>query len=201
VAGNPAAYVLDSFALLAYLEGEAGMPRVRSVLGGAEARRYRVYLSLINLGEALYITERERGPIEARRALGAIDQLPLEIVDVSRSTVLAAAHIKAQFRISYADAFAVVAAQNHGGAVMTGDPEFRPLADAGLVAVEWLPRRRGRARGSRGGPPRQRVLQWPHTTLGPPRVAGAGGLGLLSTIGAGARIARWTDRSGIVSRS
>jgi hypothetical protein len=22
---------------------------------------------------------------------------------------------------------------------MTGDPEFRPLANAGLVAVEWLP--------------------------------------------------------------
>jgi len=107
------------------------MPRVRSVLKGAEAQRHVVYLSLINLGEALYITERERGLVEARRALGAIDQLPLEIVDVSRSTVLAAA-----------DAFAVVAAQDHGGVVITGDPEFRPLADAGLVAVEWLPRRR-----------------------------------------------------------
>jgi len=63
-------------------------------------------------------------------------------VDVSRSTVLAAAHIKARFPISYADTFAVVAAQDHGGVVMTGDPEFRPLVDAGLVAVEWLPRRR-----------------------------------------------------------
>ena len=28
MAGSPAAYVLDSFALLAYLEGEAGMARV-----------------------------------------------------------------------------------------------------------------------------------------------------------------------------
>jgi len=26
--------------------------------------------------------------------------------------------------------------------VMTGDPEFEPLADAGVVAVAWLPRRR-----------------------------------------------------------
>jgi len=47
VAGSPAAYVLDSFAVLAYLEGEAGMPRVRSVLEGAEAKRHTVYLSLI----------------------------------------------------------------------------------------------------------------------------------------------------------
>jgi ribonuclease VapC len=141
VAGNAPAYVLDSFALLAYLEGDAGMPRVRAVLEGAAERRHRAYLSLINLGEALYITERERGIGDTRRVLGAIDQLPLEIVDVSRPTVLAAAHIKARFPIAYADAFAVVAALEHGGVVLTGDPEFRPLARAGLVAVEWLPRR------------------------------------------------------------
>jgi ribonuclease VapC len=142
VAARPAAYVLDSFALLAYLEGEVGMARVRSVLAGAEARRHAVYLSLINLGEVLYITERERGLVEARRTLGAVDQLPVEIVGVSRATVLAAAHIKARFPISYADAFAVVTAQYHRGVVMTGDPEFEPLAEAGVVAVAWLPRRR-----------------------------------------------------------
>lgn len=140
MAASPAAYVLDSFAPLAYLEGEAGMPRVRSVPEGAEAQRHTVCLSLINLGEALYITERERGLVAARRALGAVDQLPLEIVSVSRATVLEAAHVKARFPISYADAFAVVAARDRGGVVMTGDPEFRTVADAGLVAVEWLPR-------------------------------------------------------------
>ena len=141
MAARPAAYVLDSFALLAYLEGEAAMPRVRAVLEGAAAGRYGVYLSLINLGEVLYITERQRGPVEARRALAAIDQLPLAIVDVSRSTVLAAAHVKTRFSISDADTFAVVAAREHRGVVLTSDAEFRPLVDAGLVAVEWLPRR------------------------------------------------------------
>ena len=85
---SPPAFVLDSFALLAYLDGEAGMPRVRSVLAGAAAQRHTVYLSLINLGEALYITERERGLIAARRTLGAVDELPLELVPVSRATVL-----------------------------------------------------------------------------------------------------------------
>lgn len=142
MAGRSTAYVLDSFALLAYLEGEAGMARVRAVLAGAEAQRHAVYLSLINLGEVLYITERGRGLVAARRALGAVDELPLEILPVSRATVLAAAHIKARFPISYADAFAAVAARERAGIVMTGDPEFRALAKAGLVAVEWLPRRR-----------------------------------------------------------
>jgi ribonuclease VapC len=142
VAGSRAAYVLDSFALLAYFEGEVGMERVRSVLEGAAVQRHNVYLSLINLGEILYVTERERGLVEARRTLGAVDQLPVEIVGVSRATVLAAAHIKARFPIAYADAFAVVTAQDHGAVVMTGDPEFEPLADAGIIAVVWLPKRR-----------------------------------------------------------
>jgi predicted nucleic acid-binding protein len=68
--------------------------------------------------------------------------LPLEIVGVSRATVLAAAHIKARFSLAYADAVAVVTAQDRGAVVMTGDPEFEPLAAAGVVAVAWLPRRR-----------------------------------------------------------
>lgn len=142
MAGRPAVYVFDSFALLAYFDGEAGMERVRSLLEGAEGRRHTVYASMINLGEVLYITERERGLVEARRTLGAIDQLPLEIVGVSRTTVLAAAHIKARFPIAYADAFAVATAHEHGAVVVTGDPEFEPLVDAGVIDVVWLPRRR-----------------------------------------------------------
>jgi PIN domain nuclease of toxin-antitoxin system len=61
VAAKPMAYVLDSFALLAYLEGERGRPRVRELLAGAEAGVHAIFLSLINLGEVLYITERENG--------------------------------------------------------------------------------------------------------------------------------------------
>ncbi len=51
MAASPSAYVLDSFALLAYLEGEEGKERVQSVLEDAAAQRRRAYLSLINLGE------------------------------------------------------------------------------------------------------------------------------------------------------
>lgn len=72
--------------------------------------------------------------------LALVDQLPLEVVPVSRPTVLAAAHVKARFPVSYADAFAVVAAQGHDAVLLTGDPQFGPVAAAGLVQVEWLPR-------------------------------------------------------------
>lgn len=133
-------YALDSFAILAYLEGEKTRPRVMELLKDAELGKCSVYLSLINLGEVLYITEREKGHILALQTLAAIDQLPVHISPVSRATVLAAAHIKARYALSYADAFAVVTAREHDCVLLTGDPEFRKAAEDGLFTVEWLSR-------------------------------------------------------------
>ena len=130
------AYILDSFAVLAYLAAEAGMPRVREVLRDASAGRCSVYLSLINLGEVAYIVERERGLARAQETLGLIDQLPIQILPASREVVMAAAHVKAEYPMAYADAFAVVAAQNLDAVILTGDPEFEAVKD--LVHVERI---------------------------------------------------------------
>jgi predicted nucleic acid-binding protein len=98
-------------------------------------------MSLINLGEVLDITERERGLVHAHRVLAAVDVLPLARLPVTRPTVLAAAHVKARFALSYADAFAVVAAREREAVILTGDREFAPVAAAGIVTVDWLRRR------------------------------------------------------------
>ena len=129
-------YILDSFAVLAFLNAESSAPRVEAVLQMAQRRRARVCLSTINLGEALYIVERERGLPSAQRALAAIEQMPIDILDATRERVLAAAHVKAHYRLSYADAFAVAAAQEMSSVVLTGDPEFAAVQS--LVRVEWL---------------------------------------------------------------
>lgn len=49
--------------------------------------------------------------------------------------------MKARFALSYADAFAVVAARDHQAVILTGDREFEAVVGAGIVVVEWLPRR------------------------------------------------------------
>jgi predicted nucleic acid-binding protein len=140
VANQSTTYVLDSFALLAYLQGEVGRPVVRERLAGAAAGQYALHLSLINLGEIMYIVERERGLVAAQRTLAAVDNLPLQVAPVSRSLVLAAAHIKAHYRLAYADAFAIATAQQHAAVLITGDPELRPAAKACQIEVEWLAR-------------------------------------------------------------
>ena len=129
-------YVLDSYAILAYVGGEKGEARVREVLDQARAGRCRTFLSVINLGEVAYIVERERGAAKAGETLGLVDQLPIDVLPATKEAVLSAAHIKAKFPIAYADAFAVAAAQILGATVLTGDPEFDSVKQ--LIAVEQI---------------------------------------------------------------
>ena len=96
-----------------------------------------VYLSVINYGELIYVTEREQGVFAARRAIAAVDQLPITVVEADRRLTFAAAHVKAHHRLSYADAFAVALAQQMQATLVTGDPEFRAVEH--LIAIEWLP--------------------------------------------------------------
>ena len=130
-------FVLDSFALLAYLEDEAGAGDVRDMLSAGQRQQADIWLSVISLGEVLYITEREQSLEAAQAALAAVEQLPVVVVDVDRPLVMDAAHVKAQHPISCADAFAVSLAMRHRAAVVTGDPELEKVE--ALVPVCWIP--------------------------------------------------------------
>jgi len=131
-------YVLDSFALLAYLADERGANPVREVLGHGLRHTGAVCMSVINLGECLYIIEREQGLAKTHQALAAIEQLPVAVASADRERTFAAAHIKAQYRVSYADAFAIALARESNATVVTGDPEFKHVQH--LIPILWLPR-------------------------------------------------------------
>jgi len=136
---EPKQYVFDSFALLAYFGNEPGAETVEQLLRQAQGETVIIHLSLVNLGEVYYITQRERGPDVAMTTLALIDQLPLHQQAIDRPRVLAAAALKANYAISYADAFAAALAQQLQGPVVTGDPEFQKVAS--LVEILWLPQR------------------------------------------------------------
>lgn len=55
---------------------------------------------------------------------------------MDEKTVLAAAHIKANYAVSYADAFAIALAQELKATVVTGDPEFGGVEK--MVDILWL---------------------------------------------------------------
>ena len=136
MSNNLPVFVLDSFAVLAFLENENGAAHVQNILKIAHNGDAQVYLSIINVGEILYITERERGLPLAQKTLATLEQLPIEILPVIRERIFAAAHIKANYPVAYADAFAIAAAQEFSATVITGNPEFRTVET--LIAVEWI---------------------------------------------------------------
>jgi ribonuclease VapC len=134
-------YVLDSFALFAYFGNEQGADLVAELLErGVEDAQ--INLSVINLGELMYATERERGSEEAASRLADVRRLPITLVGVTEQRVLAAARIKARHAVSYADAFAIALAQELNAAIVTGDPEFESVEE--IVDILWL---RERAQG------------------------------------------------------
>jgi predicted nucleic acid-binding protein len=139
VASKPT-YLLDSFALLAYLNDEPGGDRVQEMLTLAKSHKCRLVMSLINLGEVLYITERKRGLSTAQTVQALLESLPLELLEASRDLILDAAHIKALHPISYADAFAVALAIRESAIILTGDPEYQSVED--LVRIDWLQTRK-----------------------------------------------------------
>jgi len=130
------AFVLDAFALLAYLKDEPAAARVEQVLELAQKNKCHLFISIINLGELLYITERRGGISKAQDALALLQQLPLEILPADQQAVFSAAHIKATHALSYTDAFAVAAAVHEQAVMLTGDPEFESAQE--LVKLEWL---------------------------------------------------------------
>lgn len=112
------------------------MEHVQRLMKDAEKELTTVCMCIINLGEVIYIIEREQGLSKAHEVLAAIQKLPIEIVPVDNQTVLDAAHIKANHAMSYADAFAVTCAQRMGAILLTGDKEFEFVEQ--LIHIEWL---------------------------------------------------------------
>jgi ribonuclease VapC len=131
-------YVLDSYALLAYLEAEPGSDRIRELLDAAKDRKCHLYMCVVNMGEVIYIVERERGLPKAQETLARIDELPIEIVNADRLLTLAAAHLKTDCSIAYADCFAAALSQIKNATLVTSDPEFNKIKPDCNIPIEWL---------------------------------------------------------------
>jgi ribonuclease VapC len=130
-------FVFDSYALIAFLQDEPGAARVTEIFEQAGKEQAEVYLAIVNFGEVIYITQREQGLTAAQQVIASIDQLPIQVADADRKLTFAAAHIKGQHALSYADAFAVALAQSKDATICTGDMEFAGVENE--VRIDWLP--------------------------------------------------------------
>lgn len=133
---KPRALVLDSWAALAYLQGEPAAAKMGDLLADAIERSIPLYMSVINAGEVWYILAREVSAATADSAISDILGWGVEFVDADWALAKAAADFKSHHKLSYADAFAAAVAKTHNASLLTGDGEFKPLE--AKIKIEWL---------------------------------------------------------------
>jgi ribonuclease VapC len=129
--------LLDSYALLAYLNKEAGFEKVKTHLAVAQESGNFIIMNEINIGETYYILHRKRGAEKANYFIDTVlEGLPILRIPNDFGAIIAAARIKAEYPLSFADCFVVVSAQREDAVVLTGDPEFKKVEH--LIEVEWV---------------------------------------------------------------
>ncbi len=126
-------YLLDTSALLTFIEDEDGSDRVEEILRGAG-----ILLPWPVLMETYYITLQKKGRAEADRRYALIRQLKAEILwEMDEPILLTAARLKAEHHVSLADAVIAAFALQHHAVLIHKDPEFEALS--GFLPMEALP--------------------------------------------------------------
>ena len=130
-------YVLDSSALIRYLDNEAGADRVEEILKLCVAGTAGVVISAVQWGEVAGNIRRRFGPVEQVRLLGTTLPSEAEIIAVSGERAVRAAELKVDHRIAFADAIALELAMTSPNHILvTADFEFKSVA--ALARVEFL---------------------------------------------------------------
>src|SRR4030067_1242298 len=133
---KPKAYVLDSWAVLAYLEDEGSGQKVADLISDAHEHGIPLFMSVVNAGEVWYILAREVSETEADKGVDGLRQLGIEFVDVDWRLTRQAGTYKSKNRMSYADCFAAALAKEDKAEIVTGDNELKQVENE--IRIHWL---------------------------------------------------------------
>jgi len=131
-----AAKVLDSWALLCYLEQEPGYEKIIELFEKAVESSKPLLMCIVNWGEVYYQVARRFGDQKALEIEQLIQTLPITLIEANKELTREAARIKTTKKMAYADCFAVALARLKKAELYTGDPEFRVVEKD--IKVVWL---------------------------------------------------------------
>jgi len=131
-------YVLDSSALIRYIDDEAGADRVEDMLRACVARQADICISAVQWGEVAGNLRKRVGAADQQRILSALLPADAEIVFVTAERAVCAAELRVDRKIAYADGFALgLAMESPGHVLVTADYGFKAVED--LARIEFLP--------------------------------------------------------------
>ena len=120
--------ILDTSAILTYIEDEDGSDYVENLLIDAEKGIVDIYVSFISLTEVFYITLREKDEPLAVERIKLMQSLAVKIQESDEIVNIKAGKLKALNSISLADAYIAALCQIHNGILVHKDPEYEKLA-------------------------------------------------------------------------
>ena len=131
-------HTLDANALLRFLTRGPGAEIVERALNAAHDAGRAVSMSVINWGEVLYTVAKGVGFEEASSTLAKVQPL-VSIIDADQAVTAAAARLKLDHGLPYADCFAAVTA-GRTGVLVTADPDFARIPWLRVLALPRYPR-------------------------------------------------------------
>ena len=130
------AYVLDAWAVIAYLEDEPSAPQIADLIASAHEEEIPVYMTVVNVGEVWYTIAREISEEEANASIKALRDLRIQFEALDWPLTQEAARFKSQHKMSYADCYAAALAKTKKGDLVTGDKEFNALGNE--IKIQWV---------------------------------------------------------------
>jgi len=133
-------YVLDACALLALLRNEPGADKVAGAINAANNGEAQIVMHKANLLEVYYDLYRCLGKEKADMVLSEILKRPITInADISDAIFTEAGRLKASYKISFADSFALAQAIISAGELLTTDHhEFDVIEEKENICFLWI---------------------------------------------------------------
>ena len=120
-------YLLDTSALLTLRDNEKGADLVADLMHQAQEGKCQCFSCFITLMEIFYRVWKDENELSGRMAYEGCQSLPLTWIHETKKLLEASAEIKAQNKLSLADAWIAASAIQEGAILVHKDPEFTSI--------------------------------------------------------------------------
>ena len=133
-------YVLDACAVIALLQDELGADIVADALNSANEGQAEILMHKANFLEVYYDLYRVLGKDKANEIKDKILERPIKFIDEITDDIFnEAGRLKATYKISFADSFALAQAIISGGELLTSDHhEFNVIEKSENIKIRWI---------------------------------------------------------------
>lgn len=119
--------ILDSSALLRFLQKEPGFEIVKDLLEKAQVEKEPLVLNLINWGEVYYVLKKNFGKDLMEKTLSLLEEMPISLYPISKDLIAAAANLKADKNLPFVDSICAATAIAEKGRLITSDADFKKV--------------------------------------------------------------------------